>query len=122
VSSQDRLHLIYLMSAITVCLVVWYFWSRFGRQVGRQERELRQFWDAAKRRDEERRDELEEWVATQTFPDPVTRYYETGDEFHWEWARLKDNYVLDHTPIEVEDGLLMVTYSVRPETQGAVRN
>jgi hypothetical protein len=120
-SPQDRLRLIYLLSAVTIALIIWYFWSRYGPKVGKQEREVRLFWDAAHRRDEERRTEFEDWIATRTFPDPITRYYETGDEFHWEWARLKDNYTLDHAPIEVEDSLLMVTYSVRPEAQGAAR-
>jgi hypothetical protein len=120
-SPQDGLHLIYLLSAVTTVLIIWYFWSRFGPKVGKQERELRTFWSAARRRDENRRAEYEEWVAARTFPDPVTRYYETGDEFHWEWARLKDHYALDHTPIEVEDGLLMVTYSVRPDDHRPTR-
>jgi hypothetical protein len=64
-------------------------------------------WDAA------RTAELAAWIQEDLFPTPVTRVYPSYAEFNWEWARFRQyGYEMDHDPVVLDDGQLMVTYSL----------
>jgi hypothetical protein len=65
--------------------------------------------------DQERQAELREWLEHGILPSPVSRVYPAYPEFTWEWTRLQAHgYQLDHDPVLLADGQLMVTYSRQP--------
>ncbi len=71
-------------------------------------------WDAdrALECDQERQAELRAWLQRGALPSPLSRVYPAHQEFAWEWGRLQGHgYRLDHDPVVLDDGQLMVTYS-----------
>jgi hypothetical protein len=71
------------------------------------EAERLQDWDA------QRAAELAGWLHSGSLPTTVMRTYPTPDELSWDWARLRDvGYRMDHDPVVLDDGDLMVNYSL----------
>ena len=68
--------------------------------------------ERALERDQARQMELQQWVQQGSLPSPITRLYPAYQEFTWEWGRLQGlGYAMDHDPVQLDDGQLMVTYS-----------
>lgn len=109
---------------LALYFVYWVFgggaWS--WTQERKERKELARFEeedaDRAQDWDMERARELAEWVRQGVLPSPITRLYPAYQEFTWEWARLQSHgYQLDHDPVQLDDGQLMVTYSRQAQPQ-----
>ncbi len=109
-------------------LLVWFaYWSLGGgawrwTQERKEQKELERFEeedaDRAQDWDMERAQELAKWVRQGVLPSPIARLYPAYQEFTWEWARLQAHgYQLDHDPVKLDDGQLMVTYSRQAQPQ-----
>ncbi len=106
---------------LALLFVYWVFCGGAWRwtQERKEHKELERFEeedaDRAQDWDMERAQELAEWVRQGVLPSPITRLYPAYQEFTWEWARLQSHgYQLDHDPVQLDGGELMVTYSRQP--------
>lgn len=116
---------IVFLALFSFLYVAWWFlsgrcfvWLAERREEREAERELERqaaaeeeripAWDAA------RAAELKSWQEAGELPSPISRAYPAYQEFTWEWGRLQNlGYELDHDPVVLADGQLMVTYSLR---------
>jgi hypothetical protein len=104
---------------LAVLLVWWGFsgglwrWDQERRARREEEREAEEEAERIPAWDAQRAAELEEWIRSGYLPTPLSRLYPAYQEFTWEWARLQAlGYELDHDPVQLDDGQLMVTYSL----------
>jgi hypothetical protein len=115
-----------IVIGLALLFVYWVFggglwaWSQGLKERKEQERFEEADAERAQDWDQERAQELAEWLRQGVLPSPITRLYPAYQEFTWEWARLQAHgYELDHDPVQLDDGQLMVTYSLAAVTAAA---
>jgi hypothetical protein len=112
--------IIVLVPLLLLCLAAWLGgswvvasrqsrqWREVVEEAEEEEAERLRDWDAG------RAAELASWLNSSALPTTVMRTYPTPEELSWDWARLREvGYRMDHDPVVLDDGELMVNYSLQ---------